>query len=145
MFVTEPFTIDVVDILHLKKSIGNKKENIDIEIYNDYVQFSSICQLITPGRIRVYKDASKITNETMLDDELMNDIDSQTTTATTQQKVVVISGSTLNIISKLAPLVKRICIHKVTDAYYALGENWLRISCSLPHGNIVFYVLTLCL
>lgn len=129
MFSCDSVRIAAAEISNLKKAVGNKKESISMEFIRGCagaaLVFSAYSQFLSPLRITYNSQAIPADG------------------AASERTRVVVSGTVLNVISKMTSLSKEIDLYSLSKKYenLAVDNGWLRASCAMPHGRVVIYVM----
>lgn len=126
MFVSDGFAALSTEISNLKKAVGNKKESIGVEFIradgHTALVFSAYSQFLSPLRIALKE---------------------RPTDSPKDVTRVVISGTVLNVISKMTGLAKEINLYSISKKYEnpEADNGWIRATCEVPHGLVSMYVM----
>jgi len=113
MFNESGFDLRIVEILNLKKAIGNKREIVDVQLCENQLTFSTMGQFIAPISI-------------MFGDQV----------STGTPTIISFSGKILNIIGKLNNISKVVTFKKS-----AVNARWLLVTTPLASGVFSFYIM----
>jgi len=126
MFVGDKFKIASVEISNLKKAVGNKKESIYISFIGSppsILEFSAYSQFLSPLKI-TYNQSVDVNDNNYV-------------------SRVVVSGTVLNVISKMTGLSKELNLYSISKKYEnkEADNGWIKISCEISCGYINMYVM----